>query len=69
MHVTGIPEACKKLKCSHFLKTLLPLQISKASCKGNKDKNGYSVTGLVAIVKDAVANGYFIGLCVESRCV
>ena len=32
--------------------------IAKAGCKGTNGKIGYKVQGLVAKVKDTVANGY-----------
>ena len=34
-----------------------PLLTLKTSCKGNNGKIGYSIQGLVAKVKDTVANG------------
>ena len=52
---SGFPKLTKS--CSHFPKILLISVDSKAGCKGNNDKNGYSIQGLVAKVKNTVANG------------
>lgn len=43
--------------CSHFPETLLTGLVSKEGCKRNSGENGYSVRGLVAKVKETVANG------------
>ena len=34
-----------------------PVLVTKAGCKGDNGKNGYSIQGLVAKVKDTVSNG------------
>ena len=51
----GFPKLTSS--CSHFSKILLTSVHRKASCEENNGKNGYSVQGLVAKVKDTVANG------------
>ena len=52
----GFPKLAKS--CSHFPKILLTgADLKHTGCNGNNGKIGYSVQGLVAKVKDTVANG------------
>ena len=50
---SGVPEAYKIISQRYEC----PVLMSEAGYKGNNDKTGYSVQGLVAKVKDTVANG------------
>ena len=40
-----------------FFKDIAAVLTLKEDCKGNNSENGYSVQGLLAKVKDKVANG------------
>ena len=53
----GFPKLTESY--SHFQEILTTSADLKTGCKGNDDRNGYtySVQGLVAEVRDTVANG------------
>ena len=57
VHTQGFLKHIKSSSSSNYSKMLLISVNLKKGCKGNNSKNGYSVQGLLAKVKDTMANG------------